>query len=55
MKTAIGFVCGIAGMILSIVVFVVGCMCGYSLNEHEHATSKKKTNSYAEWFNKKEN
>lgn len=39
MKTVIGFMCGIAGMMLSIVMFIVGCMCGDLLNE---------------WVNKKE-
>ena len=51
MKTVIGFMCGIAGMMLSIVAFITGCLFGYQLNEH--ATAKKKTNpadTYAEWL-----
>ena len=42
MKTVIGFVCGIAGMILSIVVFVLGVATGFELGISDKVTVNKK-------------
>ena len=33
MKTVIGFVCGIAGMVLSVAIFVSGMIAGVAINE----------------------
>ena len=33
MKTVIGFVCGIAGMVLSVIIFVSGMIAGVAINE----------------------
>lgn len=41
MKTVIGFVCGIASVILSIIVFCGGFVCGYQF--HRAGKIEKKT------------
>lgn len=33
MKTVIGFVCGIVGMVLTVLTFLTGFICGVVINE----------------------
>jgi hypothetical protein len=51
MKTVIGFVCGIASVTLSIIVFCGGFVCGYQF--HRAGKIEKKTDpadTYADWL-----
>lgn len=57
MKTVIGFVCGIVGMVLSVGMFFLGAISGVavSLMAEEDKTLKTKPKySYTDWAKQKE-
>lgn len=55
MKTTIGFVCGIVGMLLTMLSFAVGVICGFALELNSENREKKATPkySYADWAKSK--
>ena len=56
MKAAIGFVCGVVGMILAVVTFLAGIAVGIALGVSDNVNVTPKTNKtqYSKWYEKKE-
>lgn len=56
MKTVIGFVCGVVGMILAVVTFLAGVAAGFALGVSDKVNVTPKTNKtqYSKWYEKKE-
>ena len=57
MKTVIGFVCGIVGMVLAIGMFLLGAVSGIAVKlmdeEDKTLKTKPKYNYYADWAKQK--
>ena len=52
MKTVIGFVCGIVGMVLAVGMFLLGAVSGIAVklvNEEDKTLKTKPKYSYADW------
>lgn len=55
MKMIVGFVCGIVGMLLMMLSFAVGVICGFALELNSENRKNKATPkySYADWAKSK--
>ena len=55
MKMIVGFVCGIVGMLLAILSFAAGFVCGFALELNSENRKNKATPkySYADWAKSK--
>lgn len=57
MKTVIGFVCGIVGMVLAVGMFLLGALSGIAvtlMDEKDKTLKTKPKYSYADWAKQKE-
>lgn len=50
MKTVIGFVCGVVGFALAVVMFIVGVIAGFSFGISEKVNAEKKKPEYRGYF-----